>query len=275
MSFLKLNFKLEQTEILLAFLQMLPFDSFEEHPNALDAYIAEKDFTEAIKSEIETLKQRFTFEYQVENLPNKNWNEVWEANFQAIIIDDFCGIRADFHPPNSSVQHEIVINPKMAFGTGHHETTFMMVQAMRNLSFADAEVFDYGCGTGILAILAAQLGAKAVDALDIEEAAIENCLENLDRNGINQVKPYLGTLEKHHQKSYDIILANINRNVILESLPSLYQQLKKNGTLLVSGFIKKDANLLAESAKSCGFATLDEWYRNNWVCMSFSIKAKL
>ncbi|MEM8908674.1 MAG: 50S ribosomal protein L11 methyltransferase, partial [Bacteroidota bacterium] len=243
MAYLKVSIQTEQTEILLAFLQNLSFDSFEEKTGQLDAYILATNFNESVLAEMAQLQERFVFDYQVEQLPDKNWNVIWEANFQPLLIDSFCAIRADFHPPIPKVQHEIIINPKMAFGTGHHETTYMMLKAMNGYAWTGTKVLDYGCGTGVLAILAAYLGAENLLAIDIEAPAVENTQENLKRNGVEAVDVRLGTLAIVEEKDYDFILANINRNVILDSLPTLYQQLKKNGTLLVSGFIKKDANL--------------------------------
>lgn len=270
MSYTKLIIETDQSEILMAFLQTLSFDSFEEKDGQLDAYILEEDFNESVKTGLKDLQNRFPFTYTAEPLPNKNWNELWESNFQPIVIDQFCAVRADFHPKIEEVSYEIIINPKMAFGTGHHETTYMVIQAMESMDFKNKKVFDYGCGTGILAILAAFLGAKTIHAVDIDPPAVENTKENLVDNGVEQVEVKQGTLSKFTDRDYDIILANINRNVILDSLSTLYEQLRKNGTLLVSGFIKKDANLLQINAENCGFVTCNQWQRNNWICMAFT-----
>lgn len=259
----------ELADITLAFLSELPFDMFEEKDNGLEAFIPESLHEEEIVNKVADLSNSYGFQYKKEEILAQNWNKEWESNFQPIIVHDFCAIRADFHQPIMNVQHEIIINPKMAFGTGHHATTFMMIEQMEKLNFQDKEVLDYGCGTGILAILASMLGAKSIEAVDIEEASYENTIENAQNNGIKNINSILGTLETVEKDSFDLILANINRNVILASLPSLYKRLNKNGKLIVSGFVGQDKDLLLQAAKEQGFIPLNTQNKNNWISICF------
>ena len=262
----------EISELALAYLQELPFESFEETEDGWNAYIAAATLPDTFEDSLKQIQQKCPFTYQKVAIPDQNWNAIWESNFTPIIIDDFCGIRADFHAPITSVTHEIVINPKMAFGTGHHETTHMMIQQMSGLSFLNKKVLDYGTGTGILAILAARLGAKTIIGVEIEEPAVVNTLENLASNNTPDIQIIHGTLENISDKAYDIILANINRNVILNSLPTLYDKLNQDGLLLVSGFIKADFDLLVQKADQEGFKMVSHQQRNNWICIAFSKK---
>ncbi|MEO1624439.1 MAG: 50S ribosomal protein L11 methyltransferase, partial [Bacteroidota bacterium] len=258
MAFVKFSFTSRpgERELLLAFLSQLPFDSFQEaeHPDQLDAYIAENLDDANLDQSLQSLKEQWQFRYQKERMPDQNWNALWESNFESIQVGNFCGIRADFHPSMDGVQYQIVINPKMAFGTGHHETTHMMVQRMAQLSVQGLRVLDYGCGTGLLAILAAQMGASEVEAVDIEQAAYDNSLENARCNGTPDIKIFKGDLSAVPPgPPYDLILANINRNVILNSLPSLYDRLQVGGRLITSGFVEQDRDLMDASFQQAGF----------------------
>lgn len=256
----------EIREILLGLLSGLPFDSFQETETGFSAFLPENGTLEEVEAEVRSLADWWGFSYQVFKLPAQNWNEIWESNFPPVLVESFCGIRADFHPPFEAVRHEIVINPKMAFGTGHHETTHMMIQLMENLPFAGLVVLDYGCGTGILAILAALLGASSVDAVDIEEAAVDNSRENAGRNGVDQqLHLYLGDLNAVPPKTYQVILANINRNVILESLPALNEKLGQGGILLISGILISDRDVVMDAARQAGFKEVASLERGNWM----------
>lgn len=257
----------EQNEILVAFLGELPFEVFEDTELGFDAYIPAKECDDQIIQEIENLQERFPCFYQKKLIKYQNWNAIWESNFKPIVVGTFCGIRADFHPPLTEVQHEIIINPKMAFGTGHHETTWMMIAAMEKLDFSEKKVFDFGCGTGILAILASQLGAEKIDALDIELPSYENTIENAQINQISNIEAIHGTLPKTQHLTYDIILANINRHVILDSLSTLHNMLPSGGKLLISGILNSDKKLVQQSAKEAGFTYEGTNLKNNWICM--------
>ena len=252
--------------ILLAFLSQLEFDSFEEKENILDAYIAQDVLPTDFEDKLQALRGNFSFDYQKTFVPGQNWNKDWEANFKPILIDNFCLVKADFHDIVAEVEQELIINPKMAFGTAHHETTYMMIETMRMLDWKGKKVLDYGCGTGILAILASKLGAEPILAIDIEEAAYENTLENAGINGVRNVETVKGDIQIVEETSFDIILANINRNVILESLDTLYGMLANQGKLLISGFIVEDQAIVEASAKKHGFMIENTKQRNNWLC---------
>ncbi|MBK9335635.1 MAG: 50S ribosomal protein L11 methyltransferase [Lewinellaceae bacterium] len=260
-------------EILPAFLSDAPFDTFQETEEGLHAYMpapsGEGSETEA-DALLTDLQEQFAFTWNKEFLPAQNWNKIWESNFQPVIVEDFCAVRADFHEPIAGVQHELVINPKMAFGTGHHETTWMCLRALRDLPCAGAHLLDYGCGTGVLAILAARLGAKEVEAVDIEEESYRNTLENSAVNGVAEhIIARCGTLEAVQGAGFDGILANINRNVILDSLPRLAALVKPGGWLLVSGILREDETVVTEAATRVGFVFQQRAERGNWLCMKF------
>jgi ribosomal protein L11 methyltransferase len=263
----RLKAQADIAEILVAFLGEMPFDTFEESEEGVNAYIPEKEDSEDILQQLKDLQSRFAFEFMRAEIPHQNWNELWESNFESIQVGNFCGIRADFHPAFDQVTHELVINPKMAFGTGHHATTFMMIQLMEDMKWQDKKVFDYGTGTGILAILAAKLGANDIDAVDIEDLSYENTIENAQRNQVSGIEVYLGDLSVVTNQGYDIILANINRNVILESLSALYEKLKEGGEILFSGILAVDKALLLESAEKQGFTLQQSLQKGDWIAL--------
>lgn len=273
MDYLKFEFQTnpENNEMLIALLGELPFESFEENEQGFDAYIQVKNEMPEVDERVLELKNLFEFSHQKTVIKYQNWNAVWESNFDTIVVRDFCGIRADFHEPLTEVKHEIVINPKMAFGTGHHETTWMMMSIMESLDFVGKDVFDYGCGTGILAILASQLGAKKIDAIDIELPSFENTLENARINNIDNIMSIHGTLEKVENRQYDIILANINRHVILDSFSTLNKMLTPNGILLISGILKEDETLVKNEAEASNFKIQKTASRNNWICVKLMV----
>ncbi len=263
----------ETAEILLAFLGDTPFDTFEETAEGLHAYLpaAPAGQQEAVEQRLQELQQQFDLQWEKAFLPGQNWNEIWESNFQPVVVEDFCAVRADFHQPVAGVQYELVINPKMAFGTGHHETTWMCLRALRELPCRGAHLLDYGCGTGVLAILAAKLGATRVEAVDIEEESYRNTLENSAINKVpEQITARCGTLDAVQGRGFDGILANINRNVILESLPRLAGLLRPGGWLLVSGILEQDGALVTEAATQAGFQRQAGAQRGNWLCITFT-----
>ncbi len=261
----------EIADILPAFLSEAAFDTFEETSTGLNAYLPASASLPDTEQLLDELRQQFAFEWSKEFLPAQNWNEIWESNFQPVIVEDFCAVRADFHQPQPGVQHELVINPKMAFGTGHHETTWMCLRALRDLPCRGAKLLDYGCGTGVLAILAARLGAAEVEAVDIEEESYRNTLENSAANGVaGQITARCGTLESVQGAGFDGILANINRNVILDSLPRLAALTKPAGWLLVSGILREDEAVVMEAAQQAGFKLQEMNARGNWLCIVFT-----
>lgn len=262
----------EIAEILPAFLADAPFDSFEETPEGVNAYLPfpPGSDADAVETLLADLQQQFSFDWDKEFLPAQNWNQIWESNFQPVIVEDFCAVRADFHAPIAEVQHELVINPKMAFGTGHHETTWMCLRALRDLPCQGARLLDYGCGTGVLAILAARLGAAEVEAVDIEAESYRNTLENSAVNGVSEhIIARCGTLDAVQGTAFDGILANINRNVILDSLPRLAEMLCPEGWLLVSGILLEDETVVTAAAAQVGLSLHRREERGKWLCLEF------
>lgn len=259
----------ETSEILVAYLAEAPFDTFEETESGVNAYLpASAGQTEA-ERQLTALQQQFDFAWDKSFLPGQNWNEIWESNFPPVVVGDFCAVRADFHEPIRGVRHELIINPKMAFGTGHHETTWQCIAAMEYLPLKGEKIFDFGCGTGVLAILASKLGAAEVEAVDIEEESYRNTLENCAVNEVTNVTARCGTLAAVQGRDFDGILANINRNVILDSLPALSGLLKPGGWLLVSGILIRDEEVVTEAAAKAGFEKKKRTERGNWLCVEF------
>lgn len=257
-------------EILIALLSAAGFDSFEEKAEMLDAYRLANDHASAV-NDLDRIANDFPLTYRWETLPEVNWNAQWEANFKPIRIADKLGIRAQFHPPFQGVKQELIIDPKMAFGTGHHATTYMVSEAMFDFDLKDNSILDYGCGTGVLAILAKRLGAGFVWAVDIERPSYENTLENAELNGVSLDVVTHGTLEDVKvDRRFDVILANINRNVILDSLPSLYERLTPGGRLFVSGILKQDETLVENAASTAGFSPLRKTQREDWMAWVFN-----
>jgi ribosomal protein L11 methyltransferase len=262
-------------EILIAYLSEAPFDTFEEHEEGLNAYLPVTPTPpgDGVEPLLEALQQQFQFTWHRVFLPAQNWNKIWESNFQPVVVGDFCAVRADFHDPIPGVKWELVINPKMAFGTGHHETTWQCIAALEHLPLAGAAVLDYGCGTGILAILASKQGASQLEAVDIEEESYRNTLENCAANGVDNVVARHGTLAQVQGRAFDGILANINRHIILDSLPALADLTKPGGWLLVSGILATDESIVTEAAQKADFR-LKEWkQRGNWLCGVFERSA--
>ncbi len=254
-------------EVLLAFLGELPFDSFQEHEAGISAYLDKNIPKGEIEADLARLQQMYPFTYAVREMPGTNWNAVWESRFQPIRVGNFCGVRAEFHYPFLDVTHEVVITPQMTFGTGHHETTYMMLEAMEGLDMEEAKVLDFGCGTGILAILAAKMGATMIDAVDIEEEAYQNTMHNAQLNNVDSIQAIHGNLDAILDTGYRVILANINRNVILSSLPALSDKLARHGVLLVSGILREDKAELARQARRLGFRTEASRERGEWACL--------
>ena len=259
----------ETAELLIAFLSDSPFDTFEETETGLYAYAPATASEKELSTQLFDLQQQFDFNWQYELIEGQNWNELWESNFQPVIVGNYCAVRADFHQPIPGVKWELVINPKMAFGTGHHETTWQCIAAIEKLPIKGAHILDYGCGTGILAILAAKEGATVVEAVDIEVESYRNTIENSAANGVDKVIARLGTLDAVQGRDFDGILANINRHVILESLPTLSQMIKQGGWLLISGILLSDENIVTEAALAAGFEKKSMNSRGNWLCGVF------
>ncbi|WP_262888347.1 50S ribosomal protein L11 methyltransferase [Chitinophaga eiseniae] len=257
----------EQSDLLVAQLSLLGYEGFEEQTDALVAYIPEADFDEALLKE--TLAPHGV-SYTKETILPENWNAVWESNFEPVQVDDFCGIRADFHRPfDPQPAYEIVITPKMSFGTGHHATTSSMIKLMESLVFSGKRVFDFGTGTGILAILAEMMGAAVVDAIDYDEWAVNNTIENIAANNMKKIKIWQADNLDAITEKYDILLANINCNILLQFMGDMRRLLQPGGILLLSGILPSDEAQITESAVSQGFVKEKKIEKNNWLAMQF------
>lgn len=273
-NYLVLDFTIKPIEpgrdILLALLDNLGYDSFEESPQGLKAYILEEDFKQ---EELEDLgifqSEEFEISWSSEKLDTINWNEEWERNYEPVVLGEKLLIRAPFHEGQGQFEHEIVIEPKMSFGTGHHFTTRLMSEAMFKLDFSDKKVLDMGTGTGILAILAQQLGAREIDAIDNFEWAVENTAENAQRNGADKVKAEWGDVNLLSGRSYDLILANINRNVLLEDMGAYVETLKTGGSILFSGFFAHDFELIDAEASKQGLKFQSRIEEERWQCVNY------
>lgn len=256
----------EQQEMLIAHLSEAGYEGFEENENELNAFVPEKKFDNFFLKE---LAYKYQLSYYQKKIEEQNWNAIWESSFQPVIIDDFVSVRADFHPPVTSVQHEIIVTPKMSFGTGHHATTYMMIQQMKEIDFENKSVFDFGTGTGVLAILAEKLGAAKIIAIDNDEWSIKNAEENIQQNNCSCIELKRSDTAEINER-FDIILANINKNVILDNLSVLKDQLKLNGVLLLSGLLKEDENDIVLKTDELRFKLILKIERHNWLCLRFS-----
>jgi ribosomal protein L11 methyltransferase len=270
MNHIKLNFGIadqEQKETLMAMLSTLDFIGFEETEEGLVAYMEESAYHE---EEVKSIADTWNLSYTAETIEKRNWNEEWEKNFEPVIIDGFCSVRAYFHPRPDNVEYDIVITPKMSFGTGHHATTALMMEFMRGLDFAGKTVFDFGTGTGILAILAKMLGATNVLGIDNDDWSVENAIENCERNNTTEIDIKLATADDiDRDLQFDIVLANINRHILLAYMDRMAAQLASGGTLLLSGILPEDIAIVRDAAEKSGFIYQKEKIMNNWVCMQF------
>lgn len=259
------------TDIVLASLESLPFESFEETETGLTAYIQEQMPDAGTEMAFDFLENTyFSVSYTIEKIEQVNWNEEWEKNFEPIDVNGQCYVRAPFHD-SKTTDFEIVIEPKMSFGTGHHETTYMMIEHLLEMNLEHKVVLDMGCGTAILAILAAKKNAANVDAIDNDSWCYENSLENIERNQTQDIKVYLGDAAKLNElnKKYDVIIANINRNILLQDLATYAQYLKFEGQILLSGFYKHDIPVIDEKCVSLGLSQQLVKERNNWVAVKY------
>ncbi len=260
-----------QQDLLINALAEAGFDTFEEVDFGFKAYIPAADFDkEDLDDQLEPLHQILTFSYEVNLIPHKNWNAVWESNFQPIQIKDQIWVRATFHQPRPDFPFEIVIDPKMAFGTGHHQTTSMMMDFMLDTVFTGKKVLDMGCGTGILAILASKKGATAITAIDNDPICCESTKENAALNSVENITVFCGSKEVIPNETFDIILANINRNILLDQLEAYAQRLPPNGQLFLSGFYENpDLEILKSEAEKYCLQFLERKKMQDWVSAKF------
>ena len=273
-NYLEFNFKIEPlqpaSEILVAELGYLGFESFVEEEDGITAYIPAEEYEDDLLAGVHILQSEdFEITYSKVEIEQVNWNEEWEKNFSPIMVDDVCSVRAPFHP-EPDVEYDIVIEPKMSFGTGHHGTTHMMIQHILKNDWNDKAVLDMGCGTGVLAILASLKGAKFVDAIDIDNWCYQNTLENVGRNDCDNINVEEGGAELLQDRKYDMILANINRNILLRDLPIYVECLNKGGDLFLSGFYEEDIPIIKEACIKLGLTYIEYFERSNWVALKFS-----
>jgi ribosomal protein L11 methyltransferase len=258
------------TEILIAELGAIGFESFVENENGVTGYIQKTEWQSSILNDVFVLKSdEFSIQYNQKEIKQTNWNAEWEKNFQPIQVDDLVSIRAPFHE-NPNLQYDIVIEPKMSFGTGHHETTHMMVQHLLELDIENKKTLDMGCGTGILAIFAEMKGAKPTDAIDIDNWCFENSLENIRRNNCKHISVYEGDSLLLINKKYDLIIANINRNILMKDIKVYANSLNEKGILLLSGFYHEDIPILDAEVSKYNLTLETVKKRNNWVALKYS-----
>ncbi len=274
--YIEYNFTVEPkepgTEILIAELGFAGFESFVENENGVTAYIQKEDWRAEILEDISILKsEEFSIEFNKNEVAQTNWNSEWEKNFEPIQVDDLVSIRAPFHE-DKKLTYDIVIEPKMSFGTGHHETTHMMIQHLLALDLENKKTLDMGCGTGILAIFAEMKGAKPIDGIDIDNWCYVNSIENAERNNCNSITFYEGDASLLTTQQYDVIIANINRNILLKDIKTYTNCLLEQGVLLLSGFYKEDIPTIDAEVSKYGLQLQKTIKRNNWVSLKY-IKA--
>ncbi|WP_350291373.1 50S ribosomal protein L11 methyltransferase [uncultured Croceitalea sp.] len=269
MTYLEFDFKVKPlapgSDILIAQLGEVGFESFVEHDSGFLAYIPEKDFRDGLLKEIQLLSSSdFEIDWSSKTITQQNWNSEWEKNFHPIRVGNKCVVRAPFHE-KEDVEYDIVIEPKMSFGTGHHETTHMMLEHILNHDFKNKSVLDMGCGTGILAILAEMRGANPIEAIDIDNWCYLNSIENVERNNCTHIKVYEGNSALLEGKKFDVIIANINRNILLDDIPKYEQCLNATGLLFLSGFYKSDLDMISSKCDAHSLQFNRNLERNNWI----------
>tara|TARA_R110000868_G_scaffold77551_20_gene221961 strand:+ start:10418 stop:11251 length:834 start_codon:yes stop_codon:yes gene_type:complete len=255
-------------EILIAELGYSGFESFVENEDGVTAYIQKDEWRSDILDDIQILNSdEFVITFTFEEIEQINWNAEWEKNFNPIVVDDICAVRAPFHE-KFNTQYDIIIEPKMSFGTGHHETTHMMIQHILKNDFTNKSVLDMGCGTALLAILAELKGAKSIDAVDYDNWCYLNSLENVERNNCKHITVIEGDASVLYKK-YNIIIANINRNILLNDMKTYVSCLNKKGSLFLSGFYSNDIPLIQAECEKHMLKFEEKLERNNWVSLKF------
>lgn len=273
MIYLEFNFITEPlqpaSDILIAELSEIGFESFVENPDGLTAYIEKQKFSEKLFEGLSILGQdQFSIEYTKEQIAQQNWNAQWEKSFEPIVVNNECRVRASFHEKKKE-PYDIVIDPKMSFGTGHHETTHMMLQHILEHDFMNKKVLDMGCGTGVLAILTEKKGATKIDAIDIDSWCVENTTENIERNHCKRINTYEGGGELLGNATYDIILANINRNILLDQIPIYSKCMNPKGILFLSGFYDDDLNIISSECAKHGLRFEKKLQKNKWISAKY------
>ncbi len=267
MSTIKITFSKideERQDILIAQLSELGYEGFEQNPGELLAYIADSKFNEAALVEVAD-----GLEYIKEAIAQQNWNELWESNFEPVVVEDFCTLRADFHDIEVTTPYDIIITPKMSFGTGHHATTQLVMLMMKDIDMKGKQVLDFGTGTGVLAILAEKLGASYILAIDNDDWSVENARENAERNGCNNITIIKVDGDQLPAIQTDLILANINRHILLQYMHQLYTNTKMGGTVVMSGLLVEDKEIIMTEAKKAGLTFFHYAELNNWISLVF------
>ena len=258
-------------DMMIAELADLGFDGFEETETGLLSYIALAGFDGELTSGLEELVNRYGLTYTSNAIDKQNWNALWESNFEPVLVDDFVGVRANFHDSfNGAVEHDIIITPKMSFGTGHHGTTYSVMQLMRGIDFTNKSVFDFGTGTGLLAILAHKLGAVDILAVDNDDWCIENASENIIVNNAQSIEIHKVDNAKLNKK-FSIIIANINKNIILDNLAFLAEATVPGGVVLLSGLLVEDEPEIESACAALGWKHQETRTRNNWIALHYSV----
>tara|TARA_Y100001978_G_scaffold200289_1_gene216278 strand:+ start:594 stop:1427 length:834 start_codon:yes stop_codon:yes gene_type:complete len=260
---------LNEIEIIISQLYLLDFDSFEESNKVLKAYISSDKYDNHLIKKINENDILKKYSFQINNLENKNWNNKWEANFKPVVFDDII-IRAPFHKIDKKSNFDIVINPKMSFGTGHHETTRLMLKSMSKLKFNPNKILDFGCGTGVLSIFSEKKWNANILALDIDKWAYNNSIENIKHNSCKKIEVTnldIGMLNSDNQ--FDLILANINTNTIINSLARVKKLLQKEGRLIISGFYFQDFEKINNKATHFGLSIINKFENNDWQCIVY------
>lgn len=260
----------EHSEVLIVKFAELGFESFvDAKPVGFNAYIQEVLYTKFVEENIELLDTQFPFAKKLQLIKDENWNHEWEKNMQPINVNNKCYIRASFHPPIAEIKYDIIINPKMSFGTGHHETTYLVASQLLELDVKNKIICDMGCGTSVLAILAAKMGAASVWGVDIDDWAVENSQENIDTNNVTSVVVKKGGAELLAGKTFHVILANINRNVLLTDMNKYVQSLDEQGVLVLSGFFDVDAPAVQNQAALLEMQIVNKVLKNKWAVLCF------
>jgi ribosomal protein L11 methyltransferase len=271
MDYIKVTFnnKPEQTDLLIALLAD-DFESFEETESGLNAFVPSASFSEQkVKEVIDQLKDTGNILYDQTLIKDRNWNALWESNFEPVLIGDQVYVRAPFHQEKIDIKYEIVIEPKMSFGTGHHSTTSLVMEEMLKMDMNGKSVLDMGCGSAILAILSSKMGAKNILAIDTDDWAFQNAMENCERNHSQHIVVQKGDSTLIRGKTFDVILANINRNVLLSDMNEYVAALRSSGHLLISGFIDSDKEMMIRAGEKFGLKTKSYEGKNQWMMIHF------
>lgn len=269
MEYIEVDIKIEKSEvfsdIVVARLNEIEFETFLENDNGVRCYIQATLFDKKkLDIELDKIKQYTKLNFNINHVAQKNWNEEWEKNFKPVQINSHCLIRSEFHNNSGNFKDEIIITPKMSFGTGHHETTFLMINELYNLDLNDKSILDMGSGTGVLSIVASKNGAKQVVGIDIDEWAFQNSIDNAKLNNTENISFLHGDIKLIENQDFDIILANINRNIIEKDIEEYYNLLSDKGDLLISGFLEEDVDFIINLSINNRFNVINKKNKGQW-----------